>query len=70
MFPRLYENALSVLVAFSTTYLCKSSFSTFFSIETKSRYRFNLQADMLIVVSHKVPCFGKLIRSKQEQNSH
>uniref|UniRef100_UPI00358EA82C protein FAM200C-like n=1 Tax=Myxine glutinosa TaxID=7769 RepID=UPI00358EA82C len=70
MFPRLGGKALRVLIPFATTYLCESGFSSLLSIKTKSRNCLNLQADLRIVVSKKVPRFDKIMKEKQEQRSH
>ena len=58
-FSRLCEKALSMLIPFATTYLCKFGLSTFWSIKNKSRNSLNSEVDMQIAISNKVPRFEK-----------
>ena len=70
MFPKFYEEALSVLIPFATTYLCQSGFSVLLSIKTKSKNHLSAQVDMRVAISNKVPRFEKHLSNKQEQKSH
>lgn len=70
MFPKLSEIALSVLIPFATTYLCESGFSALVSIKTKFRNRLDVQSDMRIAISSRVPRFENILLNKQEQKSH
>ena len=70
MFPKLCEKALSVLIPFSTTYLCQSGFNALLSIKTKYRNHLSAQIDMRVAISNKVPRFEKLLSNKQKQKSY
>ena len=59
MFSKLREKALSVLIPFTTTYLCQTGFSALLSIKTKSRNYLSAQVDMRVAISNKVPRFKK-----------
>ena len=51
-------------------YLCKSGFTTILLIKTKTRNCLNVQADIQIAISNKMPRFEKVLCNKQEQKSH
>ena len=57
-------------IPFVTTWLCESGFRTLLSIKTKSRNRFNAQADIRVAISNIVQQFQRLISMKQEQKSY
>ena len=69
-FPGLCEAARVVFIPFVTTWLCESGFRTLLSIKTKSRNRFNAQADIRVAISNIVQQFQRLISMKQEQKSY
>jgi len=69
-FPVLAVEAVGVLVAFATTYLCESWFSALAHIKTKFRNRLDPQHDMRVALSSKRPRFDKIIELKQQQPSH
>ncbi|XP_066941054.1 protein FAM200C-like [Macrobrachium rosenbergii] len=54
-FPKTSKFALKVLIPFSSTYLCKSGFSTLLVIKSKARNRLNAEADMRCALSHTDP---------------
>ena len=51
-FKIISHKALSILVVFSTTYLCESGFSTLLTLKTKKRNKLNVENDIRISLSN------------------
>jgi hypothetical protein len=66
--PVLAKKALSALIAFATTYLCESGFSTLVSVKTKARNRLDARHDMCLALSKNVPRILSLLT--ESRNSH
>ncbi|XP_022246984.1 protein ZBED8-like [Limulus polyphemus] len=67
-FPNISKKALTVLVPFATTYICKVGFSTL--LHVKFRNRLDAQHNMRIALSKMEPRIPDIIAKKQEQMSH
>lgn len=61
---------IHVLSPYALIYFCKTRFSSFLTIKTKSRNCLNSQANLQISVRKRVPNFGKMMDEKQEKRSH
>ena len=63
--------ALTLLVAFPSTYLCKSVFSSMVEIKTISQNRLiDLESDLRYGISKVEPNIEALVKAKQVQKSH
>ena len=69
-YPRMGIQALNILVPFSSTYLCKCSFSALLTIKSKARNRLNVQSDIRCALSATLPDIEKLVAKKQGHPSH
>ena len=70
-YPRVAVAALTLLVAFPSTYLCESAFSSMVQIKTKSRIRLiDLESDLRCAISKVEPNIEALVQAKQMQKSH
>ncbi|CAM1154805.1 Uncharacterised protein g11414 [Pycnogonum litorale] len=70
LYPRVAVAALRLLVAFPSTYLCESAFSSMVQIKTKSRNRLiDLESDLRCTISKVEPNIEELIKTKQMQKS-
>ncbi|XP_060875374.1 protein FAM200A-like [Metopolophium dirhodum] len=54
-YPELSKQAISILLPFSSTYLCETAFSTLTIIKNKYRSRLNVEADLRVAVSNIKP---------------
>ena len=66
-FPSLAMEAMTVLIPFSTTYTCESSFSTMMYIKNKYRNRLQLEDDLRVATSKIEPSFERILSMKQQQ---
>ncbi|KAK2725622.1 hypothetical protein QYM36_000205 [Artemia franciscana] len=69
-YKELSDIAISVLLPFGFTYLCKVSFSAMSLIKTKHRNRLSVQNDCLIAVSDIKPRFDSILAKRQPQVSN
>jgi len=61
-YPRVAVAALTLLVAFPSTYLCESAFSSMVAIKTKSRNRLiDLESDLRCAISKVEPNIEALV---------
>ncbi|KAL4098879.1 hypothetical protein QTP88_023397 [Uroleucon formosanum] len=70
IYPEISNEALQVLVQFSSTYLCESGFSSLAIIKTKHRNRLDVESDLRCSLSNIEPNFKKLSKEKCCQPSH
>ena len=68
-FPSLAMEAMTVLIPFSTTYNCESSFSTMMYMKNKYRNRLQLEDDLRVATSKIEPSFERILSMKQQQIS-
>lgn len=69
-YPLLSEQAMKILIQFSTTYLCEKAFSSVTVIKTRYRSRVEINAVLRLAVTTLDPNIHNLISSKQEHPSH
>ncbi|XP_045448197.1 protein ZBED8-like [Melitaea cinxia] len=67
---KLASLALRVLVRFSSTYLCETSFSALVLIKTKQRTRLDVDSDLTIDMTKTEPRINQLVLNTQSQVSH
>jgi hypothetical protein len=70
IYPEISNEALQVLLQFSSIYLCKSGFSSLAIIKTKHRNRLDVESDLRCSLSNIEPNFKKLSKEKCCQPSH
>ena len=70
LYPTVSEQALIIIVPFSSTYLCESGFSSLFTIKTKARNKLEVEDDLRCPLSVTAPNITELAESKQKQISH
>ena len=66
----LSKRAWSVLVPFTTTYLCEAGFSTMVQIKDKYRNRLDISHDMRVALSKTSPRIADLVVKTQDQGAH
>lgn len=70
-YPGIAGKALTLLVAFPSTYLCESAFSTVVTIKSKARNRLlDLDADLRCAITKLQPNIKEIIKKRQSQISH
>ncbi|XP_060858960.1 SCAN domain-containing protein 3-like [Metopolophium dirhodum] len=70
-YPSLAEEALKLLIPFSTTYLCENGFSTLTTIKNKTRNRLEISSAMRISLTKSIkPRIDEIISHQQQQPSH
>ncbi|XP_068201795.1 protein FAM200A-like [Palaemon carinicauda] len=70
-YPTLSKKALSLLLQFSTSYLCELGFSTLNNINTKKRERLrSTEEEMRVCLSHIRPNIEEVAKKHQAQVSH
>ncbi|XP_054713545.1 zinc finger BED domain-containing protein 5-like [Uloborus diversus] len=69
-YPVIAKIALSHLMGFSTTYLCKRAFSTLVFLKNKYRNKLNVESDLRLKLSRFNPDIESLVEDKQCQKSH
>ena len=71
IYPKVAAKPLSLLTAFSSTYLCESAFSNVVTIKTKARNSMlNLESDLRCAISKLKPDIKLIVAEKQQQKSH
>ena len=66
----LSKRAWSVLVQFTTTYLCETGFSAMVQIKDKYRNRLDISHDMRVALSKTSPPIADLVVKTQVQGTH
>ena len=70
-YPVISEIAVSILLQFSTSYLCELGFSTLNNIKTKKRERLlGIEEEMRVSLSELRPNIEKVAKKNQAQISH
>lgn len=69
-YPSLFKKAISILMAFVTSYCCESAFSELLYIKNKYRNRISVEEDLRVKVSSIEPDIASLTERKQQQVSH
>jgi hypothetical protein len=70
-YVQLSDEALKMLMPFSTTYLCEAAFSSMVTIKNKYRTRLNmLEPDLRLKLTKIVPDIARLCSDKQAHSSH
>ena len=69
-YPTLAQHALSILLPFSSTYLCETGFSSLLVIKSKARNRLRVESDLRCALSKTSPRVELLVSRKQIQQSH
>lgn len=71
IYPKVAAKPLSLLTAFTSTYLCESAFSNVVTIKTKARNSMlNLESDLRCAISKVKPDIKLIVAEKQQQKSH
>ena len=69
-YPQLSELAMSILIPFTSTYLCEKAFSSMVTIKTKSRNRLQVEGDLRLSLSPIQPRMDLLCSNVQSHPSH
>ncbi|XP_076592490.1 LOW QUALITY PROTEIN: protein FAM200A-like [Chaetodon auriga] len=69
-YPVLSGASISVLIPFTTTYMCELGFSVLTKTKTKHRNRLNAAADMRVALSSCTPDWNALQKRRQAHPSH
>ncbi|XP_030580905.1 zinc finger BED domain-containing protein 5-like [Archocentrus centrarchus] len=69
-YPLLGEKAISILLPFSTSYLCETGFSAVAALKTKYRSQLNIEQELRVALSCFEPRFEKLCTAKRAHCSH
>ncbi|XP_068240086.1 protein FAM200C-like [Palaemon carinicauda] len=70
MYPKVGEEALCVILPFSSTYLCEAGFSALVVLKTKQRNRLDVENDLHCVLSSFNSRISDLVRKEQQHPSH
>ncbi|XP_023210433.1 zinc finger MYM-type protein 6-like [Centruroides sculpturatus] len=69
-YPVLHKKAVRMLLPFSTTYLCESTFSAMVMIKLKQRNRYSVSSASRLAVTTLTPRIDDLTSKKEKQRSH
>ena len=69
-YPEISKIALKKLLAFSSTWLCESTFSALVCIKSKQRNRLDVEHDIRCALLTTEPRISKLVSKAQEHPSH
>lgn len=69
-YPEISNNAVKVLIGFSTTYLCERGFSSLTYLKNKYRNKLNVEDDMRLYLTKFQPNIEELCKMKQAHPSH
>ncbi|KAF2362564.1 protein of unknown function DUF4371 [Trinorchestia longiramus] len=69
-YPKVGEEALRVILPFSSTYLCEAGFSALVVRNTKQCNRLDVENDLRCALSSLNPRISDLLRKKQQHPSH
>ncbi|KAF2350453.1 hypothetical protein FHG87_018791 [Trinorchestia longiramus] len=70
MYPKVGEEALRVILPFSSTYLCEAGFSALVVLKTKQHNRLDVENDLRCALSSFNPRISDLVRKKQQHPPH
>lgn len=65
VYPMAGNEAIKLLMQFSSTYLCETSFSALLCMKTKTRSALNVENDMRCALSNISPNIKELVKEKQ-----
>ncbi|KAG6937314.1 zinc finger BED-type containing 9 [Chelydra serpentina] len=65
IYPKVGEEALSIILLFLSTYLCEKSFSSLVIIKTKQRNRLDVENDVCCALSSFKPRISQLVKKTQ-----
>ena len=69
LYPKVGEEALRLILPFSSTYLCEAGFSALVVLKTKQRNRLNVENDLRCALSSFKPRISDLVK-KEQHPSH
>ncbi len=66
----LRKASVSLLLPFTTTYMCETGFSVLTKMKTKERNKLNASPDMRVALSSYEPAWDQIMQNKQAHPSH
>lgn len=69
-YPMLSKASISLLLPFTTTYMCETGFSVLTKMKTKQRNKLNASPDMRVALSSCEPAWDQIMQNKQAHPSH
>ena len=69
-YPKLFTEALCVIVPFASNYLCESGFSYSHEIKSKPCNKLDVEDEMRLAIAKTQPCISKLAFDMQQQKLH
>uniref|UniRef100_A0A8C1QE04 Uncharacterized protein n=1 Tax=Cyprinus carpio TaxID=7962 RepID=A0A8C1QE04_CYPCA len=69
-YPMLSKASISLLLPFTTTYMCETGSSLLTKMKTKQRNKLNASPDMRVALSSCEPAWDQIMQNKQAHPSH
>ncbi len=66
----LSKASVSLLLPFTTTYMCETGFTVLTKMKTKERNKLNASPDMRVALSSCEPAWDQIMQNKQAHPSH